>query len=44
MSKFKINYYKPKDIDLSFLSEQYDKNKDTIMEESYNPYNIEKLQ
>ena len=25
MSKFKINYYKPKDIDLSVLGEQYDK-------------------
>ena len=44
MSKFKINYYKPKDIDLSFLSQQYDKNKDTTIEESYNPYNIKKLQ
>ena len=44
MSKFKINYYKPKDIDLSVLVEQYDKTKDSTTEEKYNPYQISNIQ
>ena len=42
MSKFKINYFKPKDINLEFLANQYKKNQ--ITDDSYNPYNIENLQ
>ena len=44
MSKFKVNYYKPKDIDLSLLTEQYHKNQNLSCEENYNPYIISNIQ
>ena len=44
MSKFKVNYYKPKDIDLSLLTEQYHKNQNQSCEENYNPYIISNIQ
>ena len=44
MSKFKVNYYKPKDINLSLLTEQYNQTKEQNVDDSYNPYEITKLQ
>ena len=44
MSKFKVNYYKPADIDLSFLEKQYDKINGETSDENYNPYQISDIQ
>jgi hypothetical protein len=44
MSKFKVNYYKPKNINLSLLTEQYKQTKEQNVDDSYNPYEITKLQ
>ncbi len=44
MSKYKVNYYKPTDIDLSFLEKQYDKINSETSDENYNPYRITNIQ
>lgn len=44
MSKYKVNYYKPTDIDLSFLEKQYDKINSETSYENYNPYRITDIQ
>ena len=46
MSKMKLNYYKPKKIDMEYLAKQYEASKNSEMNEnnSFNPYLIENVQ